>query len=92
MNKRVTEKVNEEKEEAQREAEKREKERAQNEKQSYKDEGAGRGEANLSIFKRLGKETQFLIGCVLIAAIFSGLYLALNHVTKSLDQGKKKRN
>jgi hypothetical protein len=92
MNKRVTERVNEEKAEKEREAEKERKERAYNEKMNYKDEGAGFGEANLSIFKRVGKETQFLIGCVLIAAIFSSLYLALNYVSKSLNSNKKKRN
>ena len=93
MNKRVTEKVDEEKAEKEREAEKAKKEQAYNEKQSFKDEGAGRGEANLSIFKRLGKETQFLIGCALIAIMFSALYLALNSVNKSMEKPKKvKRN
>jgi hypothetical protein len=92
MNKRVIEKANDEKAEKEKEAEKERKERAYNEKMNYKDEGASFGEANLSIFKRVGRETQFLIGCVLIAVIFSGLYLALNYVTKSLQLSKKKRN
>ena len=93
MNKRVTEKVDEEKVEREREEEKARKEKAYNEKQSFKDEGAGRGEANLSIFKRLGKETQFLIGCCLLAIIFSAIYLALNSVSQNLEKPKKvKRN
>lgn len=94
MNKRVTEKENEEKAEKEKQAEKEKKEKAYNEKMSYQDEGAGFGEANLSIFKRLGKETSFLIGCALIAIIFSALYLALNSVSQNLEPVKKnkKRN
>ena len=93
MNKRVTEKADEEKAEKEREAEKKKKEEAYNEKQSFKDESARYGESNLSIFKRLGKETQFLIWCCLLALVFSALYLALNSVTNSLQSTKKnKRN
>lgn len=91
MNKRQNEKVNDEKAEKEKEAEKERKEKAYQEKMNYQDEGAGYGDANLSFFKRLGKETTFLIGCALIAVIFSALYLALNHVSKGLEP-RKKRN
>lgn len=93
MNKRVTEKADEEKAEKEREEEKKKKEQAYNEKQSFKDESARMGEANLSIFKRMGKEASFLIGCGLLALCFSAIYIALNSVSGNLQPTKKnKRN
>lgn len=92
MRQRETQKVDDEKAEKEREAERQNKERAYQEKMNHQDEGAGLGDTNLSFFKRMGKETQFLVGCGLIAIIFSSLYLALNYVSTNLQSTKKKRN
>ncbi len=67
--------------------------KAYREKMEQTDETADLGEINLSFFKRINRPTQFLIGCGLIAIIFSGLYLGMIALNKKQTKlNKKKKN
>lgn len=79
-----------EKERLEKIAEEERKRKAYQERMDNTDETAELGEINLSFFKRMDRSTQFLIGCGLIALIFSGIYLAVFALRKKPTAPKKK--
>lgn len=79
-----------EKESLQKAEEEERKRRAYQERLDQTDQTAELGEINLSFFKRISRSTQFLIGCVLLAIIFSGIYLCVFAVNKKPQMPKKK--
>lgn len=79
-----------EKETLQKAAEDEMKRKAYQDRIDRTDETAQFGEINLSFFKRLSRSTQFLIGCGLLALLFSGIYLCIFALNKKPQVLKKK--
>lgn len=91
--KRIVDRASDEKAAAGEEAERERKEKEYQEQQNKKDQGARIGEADLSIFKRMGEETKILVVMALAGVLIAGLYLALNSLTPTPEpKQKKKRN
>lgn len=88
--KRVIDRASDEKTASEEGAERERKEKEYQDEQNKKDQGARIGEADLSIFKRMGEETKILVVMCLAGILVAGLYFAMNSLTPSAEPKPKK--